>query len=170
MPEELESLYQDRMLTRALELHPRNSAKFPAAVDDTVSITVPLWSTTSLENLLLETATVTGTGVFAEVETAECPEGKVWIPIACELSHTDTTGRAMWFSLKWDRAGVTTTVALTKSESYVNLRPIAIPDLSRLYLGPTMRIHGSFAALGNTEVGTLKLAYLERNLGETFPA
>ena len=170
MPEELESLYQDRMLTRALELHPRNSAKFPAAVDDTVSITVPLWSTTSLENMLLETATAVGAGVFTFAQTEKVPEGKVWIPIAIEVSHNDPISRSVWFSIKWDRAGVTTTVAITSAMALDQNKAEAVIDLHRLYLGPTFRIHVSFKALAAATVGTLKMAYLERNLGETFPA
>ena len=170
MPEEIQSDFVDRNLTRALELRPGNARKFPAAVDDTIIGTVPLWSTSSLETLLLDSKTVVGTGPFETAETTPVLEGLVQIPIAIELSHTDTVTRRMWFSLKWDRAGVTSTVALTTVVSVVASVPIAVEDLSRLYLGPTFRIHASIELLAVGKTMTLKVAYVERNLGETFPA
>ena len=170
MPEELESLYVDRNLQRALELYPGSARKFPAAVDDTLTGVFPIWGTSSLENMLLASETTVGGGVFAFAQTPAVPEGKVHIPIAIEVSHTDPTDRNLWFSVKWSRAGVTTTVALTSSIPMAKNRAVAVEDLSRLYLGPTFQIHASITVLAVAETMTLKVAFLERNLGETFPA
>jgi len=170
VPKEIEINFLDRNLQRTLEVHPRESPKFPAAVDDTVAMTIPLFNTSPLENVLFETQSTVGDGGFAETETSPTPDGKVRIPIAVELSHNDTSNaRTMWISLEWDRGGITTTIALCPAQSQSASRPIALEDLTRLYLGPTFRMHGSASALALTFFLTLKVAYIERGLGETFP-
>lgn len=169
MPKEIEVNFLDRNLQRTLEVHPRESPKFPAAVDDTVTMTIPLFNTSPLENVLFEGQSSVGAGAFQEVETTPTPDGRLRIPIAVELSHNDPTSRTMWISLEWDRAGITTTIAIVTAAAFAASRPMALNTLQRLYLGPTFRLHGSIATLAVASVLTLKVAFVERGLGEVFP-
>jgi len=167
VPEEHQIDRLDNQFSKMLDI--RNRPKVPDSVLSTAMATIPMFGSSPVGNLLFDS--VVGAVGVTDIELLPTPEGKVRIPIAVELSHNDSAAaRWMAIGIRWDRAGVTTSVTLKAPDlSFGANLPIAIHDLSRTYLGQTARLYGTILALGAAKVGTLKMAYVELTLGETFP-
>lgn len=167
MAEELVSSRSERELSTALDLYPGNFSKFPNTVLDLVIPTVPLWGSQQSQNLLFDS--VTGAGGIVDVELTPTPEGQVRYPVAVEVSHNDPAVTVRFtLSLRWDRAGVTTSVAIRDSiQALDQFFAMTVENLQRLYLQPTARFAAT--ASGGTSNITLKMAYYEFPLGENAP-
>lgn len=166
MPTERQIDRLDTNFSQMLDI--RGRPKVPDAISSVAVATIPVFGTSPWGNVLFDSK-VGAAGVLS-VELTKTPEGKIRVPVAIELSHNDTSAHQLRIFLKWDRAGVTTSVALPTPQPSANQNiPVFVTNLQRVYLGPTARLLGDLLTLGASKVLTLKMAYFELTLGETAP-
>jgi len=166
VPEEIQIDRLDNQFSTMLDI--RGRPKIPTSILTAAVGVIPIFGTSPYGNVRFDS--VVGAAGIKDVELDKTPEGKVRIPIAIEGSFQEATTHNVRIFLKWDRAGVTTSVCIEESSIALgNNQPLPVRNLDRLYLGPTARIQLQLLSLGGAATVTLKMAFLELPLGETCP-
>ncbi len=167
LPGELQVDVVASSLRKAMTVTPGQDQKWPSALDGTIVGTIPFPGTEPYGEILL--ASVVGAADDLDIELATVPTGEMWVPIAVEGSHNDTTGsRILSLQFRWARAGVTSSLVIGGSQLVLDTFQISAP-LERLYFPPASRLALTATFLAAGKKITVRMAYMKRTLGEAIP-